>query len=185
MVLIASFILGYLVLAAGTSLWSRSLSTSTNWILFIILAIFFKFRTIIEIGKSFLKFSLVFIFVLYFFSGHFRDFINLSSLQLNAAVLAGYDLVFSFVWALFITLIFIVAADMAHQYADFMSRNKMSFQELKDENKEAEVALKQTQTAFGATCLLNSAWAPLFPSLCDHHQPFPLCRCPALRRWQG
>jgi flagellar biosynthetic protein FlhB len=98
----------------------------------------FSARTLVEIIKSFAKFFLIFLFAFYFFYSHFNELTTLANLQIKPAILTSYALLFRFSWSLLISLIFIVGADMVHQYVQFINKNKMSLQELKDEQKDTD-----------------------------------------------
>ena len=98
----------------------------------------FSKKIFIDVAKSFVKFFIIMGLFTFFASTHIKELFSLSQVGLIASISNFYLLVEKFITTIFLGVIVIVAMDSIINYFSFLSRNKMTTQELKDEHKNAE-----------------------------------------------
>lgn len=98
----------------------------------------FSTKSLMELVKSFLKFSVVAVVAVIVWWGQLHDFLAIGSLPLEVAIPKAFNML---AWSfLFISssLLFIVAIDVPFQLFEHNKQLKMTKQEVKDEYKETE-----------------------------------------------
>lgn len=98
----------------------------------------FGIQGIVELLKAVVKIALVFLVAGSLFSANFNQFMDLSSLSLNGAVIQAADMIMFGFLILSSTLILVVAIDVPYQLWNTKRQLKMTKQEVKDESKEQE-----------------------------------------------
>jgi len=100
--------------------------------------IFSPKRAAVEILKSMFKSFIVIGALIYFIFTEKNEILSLLAYPVATAIEIGVHIIISFVSILVFTVIIMVMFDIAIQYTQYHSKNKMSTQELKDESKDTE-----------------------------------------------
>jgi len=98
----------------------------------------FGIQGIVELLKAVVKIALVFTVAGSLFSSYLDQFMGLSSLPLNTAVVKAADIIMFSLLILSSTLVLVVAIDVPYQLWNNKRQLKMTKQEVKDESKEQE-----------------------------------------------
>jgi len=98
----------------------------------------FGIQGIVELLKAVVKIALVFTVAGTLFRSYLDQFMGLSSLPLNTAVVKAADIIMFSLLILSSTLVLVVAIDVPYQLWNNKRQLKMTKQEVKDESKEQE-----------------------------------------------
>jgi flagellar biosynthetic protein FlhB len=98
----------------------------------------FSKRIIYEMLKSLFKVFLIVTVLIYFVMNEETAINHLINVPVKMAIHDGFMITERFIIVLSVTLILIVGVDVIYHFFEYQSRSKMSTQELKDEQKEAE-----------------------------------------------
>ena len=102
------------------------------------LARMFSLRSLVELLKSLLKFSLIFLVSWLLYWVFIDEFLRLSGMPLDVALSRSLSLIGLCFFLLSVSLLVIAAIDVPYQLWDHQRKLKMSLQEIKDEMKETE-----------------------------------------------
>lgn len=95
-------------------------------------------RMLTEIFKSVVKAVFLLGVLAIFFVVNHQDIFSLGNYPIKGAISKSYDLAYSFMELLMLSLVFLVGLDLVIQYFQYQNKVKMTTQEIKDEYKEAE-----------------------------------------------
>lgn len=98
----------------------------------------FSKRMFIDIGKSCLKFSVIFGIFLYFMNKNKEMIFSLAYGRIGASFTEIYFLMEHFILFIFLGIVLIILFDVIYSYFSYQKQTKMSSQELKDEHKQTE-----------------------------------------------
>ncbi len=98
----------------------------------------FGMQGFVELLKAIIKIALVMFVASTLFDSYFDQFMGLSKLTLNVAIVKSLDIIMFGFLILSSTLIIIVAVDVPYQLWSNIKKLKMTKQEVKDESKEQE-----------------------------------------------
>lgn len=98
----------------------------------------FSLKSLVELGKSFLKFILVFLVAMLVIKHEFPEMFYLAHAPVEVAITRGLLLLLDCFLLVSASLILIAVIDVPYQLYEHMQRLKMTKQELKEEYKETE-----------------------------------------------
>lgn len=98
----------------------------------------FSLHQLMEVVKSTIKFFLFLSVFLVFLYKHQDALYNLSALQREDPFADAFTIIRSFLMFMMIPMVLIALVDMLYNYVSFNNKIKMTFQEVKDENKESD-----------------------------------------------
>ncbi len=102
------------------------------------LAMIFSARFFVDIGKSMAKLAIILICFYTFISGNKETLLTLSYFKFDDQITIFFGLIEHFIVIIMIGILLIMSIDAAISYYNYLSKTKMTTQELKDEYKETE-----------------------------------------------